>query len=241
MPRMSSTPPYTMSPTWSSAGGLNGRTRATRFAASRSNTPGVDANTSPFRSYVPSPGSNSSATAIWSPGRTIFRSMAMRISTCGPAPSGARYLSLPHGDAEEEDRDATDLRSMERERVRDRELVRRAVRDPPSDRLDPPPHVRLGLRVQEHVHDAAASQADLEERPVRVAPLGTKRRVHEDRVEPLADVPDVGGAPLDLHVGAHRIPPGGLDPRWIDVHPEDASRSEQLRGDPQDPVPASCV
>src|SRR5438309_11889852 len=33
------------------------------------------ANTRPFRSYVPSPGSNSSATAISSPGRTIFGSI----------------------------------------------------------------------------------------------------------------------------------------------------------------------
>src|SRR5438552_1120236 len=64
-----------MSPIFSSAGGLNARTRATRFSGSRKRTPGVAANTRPFRSYVPSPGSNSSATAISSPGRTIFGSI----------------------------------------------------------------------------------------------------------------------------------------------------------------------
>src|SRR6266511_2375368 len=88
---MSSTAPYTMSPTRSSAGGLKARTRATRFAGSSSRTPGVAANTRPFASYVPSPGSNSSATAISSPGRTILRSIGIR-STLGFARKTSRRI-----------------------------------------------------------------------------------------------------------------------------------------------------
>ena len=68
--RISSTTPYTTSPTRKIAGGLNGVTRATRCSPSSSSLPGCAANTLPSSSYVPSPASYSSVTATSSPGRT---------------------------------------------------------------------------------------------------------------------------------------------------------------------------
>ena len=81
--RMSEITPYTTSPTFSSARGLKGRTRATKFCPSSSRSPGNAAQIWPSFSYVPSPASYSSAAAIASPGRTILRSNAPSVSMGG--------------------------------------------------------------------------------------------------------------------------------------------------------------
>src|SRR5574337_1405112 len=145
-----------MSPGWSSAGGLKGRTRATRLVSSRCSTPGVDANTSPFFSYVPSPGSNSSATAIWSPGRTIFVSMLVPLAS--PTTEGARYLALRGLRAEEEYRHPPDVFRVEAEGPGERELIGRAVRHVPAPRGDPTEDELLGRGVVEAVHDPGDCQ-----------------------------------------------------------------------------------
>src|SRR5207245_413412 len=126
-----------MSPTLSSAGGLNARTRATRFSGSKTRTPGVAAKTSPLRSYVHSPGSNS----------------------------------------------------------------------------------------------AAPRKRGVEERTVRRPTLRTERRIHEDRLEALANGSDVREAPLDLDLCAFPVPAGGFDRRWIRVQAQHPTGAEKPRGD----------
>src|SRR3989449_8591510 len=237
---MSSTTPYTMSPTLSSAGGLNARTRATRFSESRTRTPGVAAKTSPFRSYVPSPGSNSSATAISSPGRTIFASIWCSASF-GSDGVGRRYLSLRHFESVEDDVNPPDLFPMEVEGVRNREGVRQPVGDLRGAGLDALTDVRFRPRVQERVDDVAPRKRGVEERTVRMPTLRTERRIHEDRLEALANGSDVREAPLDLDLCAFPVPAGGFDRRWIRVHAQHPTRAEKPRGDCEHAVPAPQV
>src|SRR6266705_3493996 len=185
-----------MSPTRSSAGGLKARTRATRFAGSSSSTPGVAANTRPFRSYVPSPGSNSSATAISSPGRTILRSIGIRSTYWVRPKDEPAYLSLRYGDPKQYDVDAARLVPVELECARNRECVWETIRDCRTRGFEVPPDERLGGRIQEGVHDVAAPQGRIEERAVRVPRLRTERRIHQDGVDLFANPRDVVEPPF---------------------------------------------
>src|SRR3989442_1999883 len=237
---MSSTTPYTMSPTLSSAGGLNARTRATRFSESRTRTPGVAAKTSPFRSYVPSPGSNSSATAISSQGRTIFASIWCSDSF-GSDGVGRRYLSLRHFESVEDDVNPPNLFPVEVEGVRNRKGVRQPVGDHPGAGLDAPTDVRFRPRVQERVDDVAPRERGVEERSIRMPTLRTERWIHENRLEALADRSDVCEAPLDVDPRAFPVPACDFDRRPIGVQTHHPTGAEKLRGNREHAVPAPEV
>src|SRR5574340_274270 len=228
-----------MSPGWSSAGGLKGRTRATRLVSSRCSTPGVDANTSPFFSYVPSPGSNSSATAIWSPGRTIFGSMLVPLTSL--TTEGARYLALRGLRAEDNDRHPPDVIRVEPEGPGEGERIGHAVRHVSAPRRDPMDDELLGRGVVEAVHDPGDRQGPVEEGQVRVLRLRPERRVREDRVEASVEFRDVGVPPVGLDLRAPRVPLRDLNRRGVDVDPDDLRGPQELRRDSQDSVPASGI
>src|SRR5438445_1065943 len=183
-----------MSPTLSSAGGLNARTRATRFSESRTRTPGVAAKTSPFRSYVPSPGSNSSATAISSPGRTIFASIWCSDSF-GSDGVGRRYLSLRHFETVEDHVNPPNLLPVEVEGVRNRKGVRQQVGNLPGAGLDAPTDVRFRPRVQERVDDVAPRERGIEERTVRMPTLGAEGGFKKDGSKPSPNEPTAAKPP----------------------------------------------
>src|SRR3989449_2880761 len=179
-----------MSPTLSSAGGLNARTRATRFSGSSTRTPGVAANTRPFRSYVPSPGSNSSATAISSPGGPSSIPFA-RFTPSFRANRGPRYLALRRLDPIQDDVHTAELLAVKWKHVPDWERVREAIRDGSTLGLDVSPDERLGPRVQERVDDATPSERGVEEDEVCVPRLRTEGWIHKDRIERLPNGPHV--------------------------------------------------
>src|SRR5438552_1315369 len=165
-----------MSPTLSSAGGLKLRTRATRFDGSSSRTPGVAANTRPFRSYVPSPGSNSSATAISSPGRTIFRSISIRSTAWVRTKDEPSYLSLRHGDSEEDDVHSSQLLPMEVERMRNRKRICEAIRDRPTSILDIATHEGFGGTNHQHSNDTTPSERRIQKPTISMPASRSKRQ-----------------------------------------------------------------
>src|SRR3990172_6143238 len=169
-----------MSPTFSSAGGLNARTRATRFSGLSSSTPGVDAYTRPFRSYVPSPGSNSSATAISSPGRTIFASRSLR--SFGPHEHGPRYLALRHFYTIEHHCELPGGLPMEGEQVRNRESIFEALRNPAAGRLDSATDEGFRGPIHERVDHGAHGQGRVQERAGGMPGLRAEGRIHHHRV-----------------------------------------------------------
>src|SRR6266568_864439 len=230
-----------MSPTRSSAGGLKLRTRATRFDGSSSRTPGVAANTRPFRSYVPSPGSNSSATAISSPGRTIFRSISIRSTAWVRTKDEPSYLSLRHGDSEEDDVHSSQLLPMEVERMRDRKRICEAIRDRPAGRLDVAADEGFGGPIEEHVNDATASQRRVQERPVGVPALRSERRVHQDRVDGLVYLAHIADAKLRLHPRLRSVCFRDRNRDRIGIDAEDAPRAEEARREPEHTIPATEV
>src|SRR3990172_5090298 len=240
IPRMSSTTPYTMSPTWSSATGLKGFTRATRAFGSIVRTPGMEAKMTPSRSYVPSPASNSSATATWSPGRTILGG-SMPMPRCAARDGERPCLFIPSLGLDAQEEDPLDVPAVEGERPSEGERVLKPVRDGGPGRPDPAQDERLRLRVVERVHDPTEPEGGVEERKVRVTALGPEGRVHEDRVERAFDLADVGDDPAPLRADATRVAPGDLDRLRVEVRAHDVPRPKEGRRDSEDPVPAPCV
>src|SRR6266568_804791 len=205
-----------MSPTRSSAGGLKARTRATRFAGSSSRTPGVAANTRPLASYVPSPGSNSSATAISSPGRTILRSVGIT-STLGFARKTSRRI-YPFATST---RNSTT--SMRRASSRWNSKVCGIGNEYGKRSVIVAPAVSRYCRT-----NASAG-------------LCPERRVHEDGVERFADVGDVVVPPLGFDADCRGVLLRHPNRRRIRIHADDARGAEQLRPNPKSAIPASEV
>ena len=130
---------------------------------------------------------------------------------------------------------------MELEGVRNRKGVRQPVGNVPGTGLDAPTHVRFRPRVQERVDDSAPRQRGIEERAVRMPTLRAEGRVHEDRLEALADGSDIREAPLDVDARAFRVPACDLDRRRIRVQTHHPTGAEKLRGDREHAVPAPEV
>src|SRR2546425_13117099 len=99
---------------------------------------------------------------------------------------------------------------MEVEGVRNREGVRQPVGDLRGAGLDALTDVRFRPRVQGRVDDVAPRKRGVEERTVRMPPLRTERRIHEDRLEALANGPDGRQAPPDPDLCPFPGPAGGL-------------------------------
>src|SRR5207244_2002084 len=95
--------------------------------------------------------------------------------------------------------------------------------------LDALTDVRFRPRVQERVDDVAPRKRGVEERTVRMPTLRTERRIHEDRLEALANGSDVREAPLDLDLCAFPVPAGGFDRRWIRVDAQHPTGAEKPR------------
>src|SRR6266571_3027123 len=224
--RMLSTTPYITSPTLRCAGGLNGVTVATRCSGSSRNFPGCAANTRPPSSYVPSPDSYSSATATSSPGNTIRSAAILRPRR---AMRARGFNALAAFDAEHRGGDLADRVAVEAERVRDREREPEAVRDRAAQRGGPLLDPRLRLPVVERVHNRPDQERMLQERRVRVRPLGPERRVLDHRVARLREVAHVHGEEGDVHAQGLRVPHRDTERGLVHVQSDDLVRAEQLR------------
>ena len=130
---------------------------------------------------------------------------------------------------------------MELEAVRNRKGVRQPVGDFPGTRLDAPTDISFRPRIQESVDDMAPRERGIEERTVRMPTLRAEGRIHEDRLEVLADGSDILETPLDVDARAFRVPPCGFDRRRIRVQTHHPTGAEKLRGDREHAVPAPEV
>src|SRR3990172_1793451 len=193
----------------------------------------------PCSSYVPSPASNSSATATSSPGRTTRSCCSILGRRAMP---GARFNGLGVTlDPKEGHGDVHTLLPVELKRVRDRERELQAVRDDAALRADLRVDPLLRLRVVERVHDAPDLQGVLEERFVRVFLLRAERRILEDRVHGLWEVENVDREEAQVHAERprvlHRDPEGVL----VQVERDHLEGPEQLCPDPEYARAASRV
>src|SRR3990170_2407012 len=151
----------------------------------------------PCSSNVPSPASNSSATATSSPGRTTRPRSSISGRRAMPA---ARFNGLgPPLNPEEGHGDVHAFLPVEFERVRDWEREPQSVRHDAALRGHRGGDPFLRFRVVEGVDDARDLHRMFEERFVRMLLLRAERRVLKDRVYSLWEVQDVDGEEAEVH------------------------------------------
>lgn len=130
---------------------------------------------------------------------------------------------------------------VEREQVRDVELVRLApihpASMPPCERI----HEIEGFRHMERVHALREGHGLLQERAVRMRPLASERRVHDDGVRSVVHIPYVRQLEVHLRSEEVRIRPRGVEGLLRCVVSDDHAGVEHPRPDGEHPRAASEV